>query len=566
MPSISISSGYPRFADTVGAPLDGKLYFGIPGQNPITAPKQVYWDKDLTQPAAQPLNVSGGYIMRAGTPAGLFTNGDYSLLSQDKAGRTVFYAKTSVEFDNAVKVQESLDSINAFSTNLASKTDMSMGVSLVGGANRVVPTIAVLRTLPKTGSPEAFVTGYYSKGDGGGGYYYYDAIDTTSLDDGGAIIVANDGGRWKLVKTSGVLSLRQFGAKGDGSTDDTSALMNFWSAIKTYRISGYIPKGTYKITSAQTWDFTPISTAGCRIYGDGPNECVLDFSTVATGVPFKWVGLTFYMTFANFAVRTNINGVGFQIGQDDYSDAWNSCRFEKIIVNNNSSGSNNIACRLNYVLQSFVDIVCNSGGTGRPGQPSTPGYGTAVQMRQCAFNHFILAAGNAKTALHITGGYTYGNTFTAMDIEEVDTAIKIDSVNASRNTFINGTIVAVNVFNCTAGQANVFQNPNISLYAGGAEVVAATGLIAEKYSQGGIVTPTLPASGVAYQNTSGRQVQVFVSGGTLTGVSITKSFGGTSGIPGVNSTATTSLILDPMDSITLTYGATAPGWLWLPIN
>lgn len=562
---LAITSAYPRYADTDGSPLEGKLYFGVAGQNPITNPTTVYWDAALTQPAALPLTVSGGYIIRQGSPAGLFTSDDYSILAQDTKGRTVFYATSSSLFDNLLAIQTSLAVLGDFPNT----SDMNKGVALIGGAGRVVGSIATLRTLPKTGAQTAFVTGYYAPGDGGGGAYYYDSADTSSADNGGSVIVAADGGRWKLSDKS-VLSLRQFGAKGDSITADDTPLSNWFAAIKTHRVAGYIPKGQYKITMATTWDFSTIASVGCRIYGDGPNECKLDFSSVSSGVPFKWVGTValFYMTFANFSVLTNYNGVGFQIGQTNYSDAWNSCRFDKLIVNNSNPGANNVGVQLNYVLQSIIDIVANGGGTGRPGQPSTPGYGTAMQLRQCAFNHFFVACGNAKKGLHITGGFTYANTFSALDIEEVDTAITIDSAEAKRNTFINGTYVATTIFNCTAGQANVFQNPNISPYGGGVEFATggSIGVLVEKYQQGGVATPTLPASGTPYQNISGRQVMVWVSGGNLTGINILKNYGGSAGIPGVLATCPNTLILDPMDTITLTYGASPPSWLWLPIS
>ena len=127
-------------------------------------------------------------------------------------------------------------------TNLANTTNMLEGVALIGGASRVVTSITALRALPKTGLPNAFVTGYYAAGDGGGGPYYYDAADTTSTDNGGTIIVAVDGGRWKLQYT-GHLSVKQFGAKGDGVTDDTAAFNSAFAASPN--VFGY---GTFLIT------------------------------------------------------------------------------------------------------------------------------------------------------------------------------------------------------------------------------------------------------------------------------------------------------------------------------
>jgi hypothetical protein len=141
-------------------------------------------------------------------------------------------------------------------TQLSNSTDLAKGVSLVGGAARVIDSIAKLRTLPKSGSPRAFVTGYYAAGDGGGGHYWYDSTDTTTADNGGTVIVAGDGGRWKLV-SMGSISVKQFGAKGDWNgttgTDDQAAIN---AALAAAGIGGvvYFPTtGAYRITQRLTF-------------------------------------------------------------------------------------------------------------------------------------------------------------------------------------------------------------------------------------------------------------------------------------------------------------------------
>jgi len=128
----------------------------------------------------------------------------------------------------------------------------------------VVPNIASLCTLDKTVYNSAKTLGYYLPGDNGSADYYLDVTDTSSSSDGGSIIVANDGGRWKFV-TPFAGNIRQFGAKGDGITDDTLAIKNAaaWSsapggyqtAVGT-NTGGYVSqainlsasKGVYKLT------------------------------------------------------------------------------------------------------------------------------------------------------------------------------------------------------------------------------------------------------------------------------------------------------------------------------
>jgi len=121
----------------------------------------------------------------------------------------------------------------------------------VGNLSRVVDSVAAIRSLNHLNYTRCFVTGYYAAGDGGGGNYYYDPSDTTSADNGGSIIVATDGARWKLTYIQW-LSVKQFGAKGDGVTDDTVAIQNCFNAIPTGGTM-YIPEasGLFYVCSKQ---------------------------------------------------------------------------------------------------------------------------------------------------------------------------------------------------------------------------------------------------------------------------------------------------------------------------
>lgn len=106
------------------------------------------------------------------------------------------------------------------------------------GVGRTVDSIADLRLLKGTRNQRAFVLGYYEKGDGGGGAYYVDLLDTTTADNGGTVIIANDGARWKLAKTT-VIGSRHFGLKGDGVTDDTVKFQALLDSVDTgYSASG----------------------------------------------------------------------------------------------------------------------------------------------------------------------------------------------------------------------------------------------------------------------------------------------------------------------------------------
>lgn len=170
---------------------------------------------------------------------------------------------------------------NTLRGQLASTASVSDGAALIGRAGQVVDSIAGLRLLLKTSpSINAFVTGYYAAFDGGGGPYRYDSTDTTTADNGGTVIVAADGGRWKLIHDK-IITVKQFGAKGDGSNDDTAAI----TAADTAACAGTLdstgntikseftvmfPPGRYKVTSTLTY-------RGAPWRGSGVADTFIDF-------------------------------------------------------------------------------------------------------------------------------------------------------------------------------------------------------------------------------------------------------------------------------------------------
>lgn len=96
---LAIHPPFPVFFSRSGKPLEnGYVYFGIAGLNPLTDPKTVYWDAELTQPAAQPIRTMGGYPIRNGTPAQVFVDARYSLLVNDSKGALVYYVETQIPY------------------------------------------------------------------------------------------------------------------------------------------------------------------------------------------------------------------------------------------------------------------------------------------------------------------------------------------------------------------------------------------------------------------------------------------------------------------------------------
>lgn len=138
-----------------------------------------------------------------------------------------------------------------------------------------VPTISDLKDVNNVyDGIHANVLGYYEIGDGGGGSFYYDAT-ATDTDNGGTIIVPNSGtGRWFRLNADTV-SAKQFGAKGDGVTDDTTFLQNmFDSDARSFEFEF----GSYNVTSEV------LVTKSVTINGN--NSSIINTSSTGYGLRF----------------------------------------------------------------------------------------------------------------------------------------------------------------------------------------------------------------------------------------------------------------------------------------
>lgn len=99
------------------------------------------------------------------------------------------------------------------------------GSSLSSAApSRVFPTYTDLRNATPASGDTAIMLGYYTAADYGGGLFYWDSTSTATHNAGTIIQPAAGGtGRWLRVY-SGAVNVNWFGAKGDGTTDDTTAV------------------------------------------------------------------------------------------------------------------------------------------------------------------------------------------------------------------------------------------------------------------------------------------------------------------------------------------------------
>ena len=137
-----------------------------------------------------------------------------------------------------------------------------IALSLQGGAPTLA-TKAALAAVTTAALPNGLcsISGFTVAADGGEGVF---VVGTTTTADGGTIINDASGRSWYRLTGGGPFNVRWFGAKGDGVTDDTTAIQAAITAAQTACRALYFP-GTshfYLVSSALN------VTAPLRLFGD----------------------------------------------------------------------------------------------------------------------------------------------------------------------------------------------------------------------------------------------------------------------------------------------------------
>jgi hypothetical protein len=257
MALTQLAPPYPIFTDKSGSPLDnGYLYFGEVNKNPETNPIQVYYDSAFTQPAAQPLRTSNGYVMRNGSPALIYADSQFSVTIRDKNNALVIYSPVGYGIDPA---------------------SISGTVIYDDFTGDGVTTIFTLTASPSTkNATNVYIDGIYQSKDNyntSGSTLTFttappllSAIEVVTQESsiiGGASsqqITYNQGGAGAVTRTvqsrlRDFVSVKDFGAVGDGVTDDAAAFTAAANAINTAGGGNlYIPasSGNYVISTDVT--------------------------------------------------------------------------------------------------------------------------------------------------------------------------------------------------------------------------------------------------------------------------------------------------------------------------
>ena len=189
MTALSVKPPFPIFTDTAGQPLeDGFVYIGIANQDPVTNPITVYWDAALTIPATQPIRTLAGYPSRAGTPAVLYVNSDYSITVKNKNNALVYQSLSVTERVGSEFVTFIQSGSGAVQRTVESKLRDVVSVKDFGAVgDGIVNDRAAIQAAFDSGAKTIFFpSGTYSVGD-----FMSDgekAIDLSALGSGISII------------------------------------------------------------------------------------------------------------------------------------------------------------------------------------------------------------------------------------------------------------------------------------------------------------------------------------------------------------------------------------------
>lgn len=324
MAALLLSSAFPVFTDKNGKPLeDGYIYIGTQNLNPETNPITVYFDSAMTIPAAQPIRTIGGYPSRNGSPAQLYVSSSCSMIVRDK--------KRAFVFNSPV-----------FTGN--------------GVTRSVVDTYASLIQITGLENQSMSMLGYYAAGDGGSNEFYYSS-SSTATHNGGTVIkptAVSGAGRWLAVNPSTV-NVAQFGAKGDGSTDDYAKIQAALTAAGAFGSVGFAKttSGIYLVSQElKFYDGQNIfGYGGTSVVGAG---CEIRLTAAASGVMSPDTPATIKYAGTIKDIYFNAQGYG------DYGLSLYNCSYINVVscaANTSKANGCGLLLDSNVSLQCYFNII-----------------------------------------------------------------------------------------------------------------------------------------------------------------------------------------------------------------
>ena len=247
---VQLESGYYPFTDK-GQPIaDGSLYVGVVGKDPEVAGNQIavkaLQQDGTTVSIAQPISLSpGGVPSLNGSNVVLMADGDYAIKVLDKGDSQVYYHPRRA---------------------LGAPIDITDSV-------RVFATVAIAQAQTYT-LGQVVYTIENTAGNGGGAVYVVESLDSP---DGFGDHATDDGNFQLSINFSGPANVKQFGAAGNGFTDDQPACQGTISYVTSNEAGGavYFPAGNFVFKRPLGYDAGFNDTSlNLEIYGSGPGTVI----------------------------------------------------------------------------------------------------------------------------------------------------------------------------------------------------------------------------------------------------------------------------------------------------
>ncbi|WP_158302208.1 glycosyl hydrolase family 28-related protein [Paenibacillus mesophilus] len=305
-------------------------------------------------------------------------------------------------------------------------TDTAYGA----GDSCIATTLAGIRaeTAPSAGNV------YVATDLGQEGAFRCDPADTTSADNTGTILVTASGARFKRI-IDGQWNVKWFGAKGDGITDDSTAIQNTVEAAlrSTAGINSsylgvhpriFFPRGVYRITSNNLFSgitYTGSIKRGITYAGENMYSSVL---LLETGGTEKW----FYNNGPNNHKfdRIHFLDLGFTGDNDTKANGFNIW----------SAGGEKQFKFFRCALSSSVNAAIGLSTGGLDDLFVLQGTGNADLMK---FHSCDLSCGG--TVLTLNNQQSVVIEFVATDVSTTNDVVKVESGGGGCVNFFGGSCV-----------------------------------------------------------------------------------------------------------------------------
>lgn len=211
---------YDFIGDPTGRPLNkGRIYIGEANKDPEFYPIAVYFDQALTKEAIQPIRTNNGFVDFAGSLAELYASEDiYSVKVLDEQGRKIVY-KGAMMRNNLT--DDALSSLNSAIVAVTQEAEASVKEAIDAVVIDGAVTDSFVSVMPQ----------------------YTGAIP-----------------RAQAQKNREVLSVEDFGAKGNGVENDAIAIQAAINAAQSAGLRLFFPSGTYPLSG--------IDLKGVSLVGD----------------------------------------------------------------------------------------------------------------------------------------------------------------------------------------------------------------------------------------------------------------------------------------------------------